>query len=80
MVEVHYKGKSPQQRLADRTRNSGGDLPADVRTKHGDGARRTYTNIHHAGMSHNSTSSTKNANDTASRSAGPSASPKGVRE
>jgi hypothetical protein len=80
MPDVRYKGPPPQQRLSDRLKNSGGDLPADVRTKHGDGARRTFTNIHHAGMSHNSTSSTKNANDTASRSAGPWASPKGVRE
>lgn len=49
MPTVIYKGKSPEQRIADRLRNSGGDLPADVRAKHGEGARRTFHNIHHSG-------------------------------
>jgi hypothetical protein len=80
MPDVRYKGPSPQQRINDRLKNSGGDLPTDAHVVKGSGPTRTHTNIHHAGTAHNSTSSTKNANDTASRSAGPWASPKGVRE
>jgi hypothetical protein len=49
MVEVKYSGKGPAERLADRLKNSGGDLPADVRVKHGDGARRVFHNVHHSG-------------------------------
>jgi hypothetical protein len=63
MAEVHYKGKQPQERLTDRLRNSGGDLPADVKTKHGEGARRTYHNIHNSGTAHGSTTKTPNANE-----------------
>jgi hypothetical protein len=55
MTHVVYKGKPPEQRIRDRERNSGGDLRADVRTKQGEGARRTYTNIHHGGGLHHST-------------------------
>jgi hypothetical protein len=49
MVEVKLTGKPIAERLADRLKNSGGDLPADVRAKHGEGARRTFHNIHHTG-------------------------------
>ena len=48
MAEFQYSGKSAAQRIADRLKNSGGDLPVDVKVKHGDGDRRTYHNIHHA--------------------------------
>jgi hypothetical protein len=53
MVEVKYKphpaGNTPEQRLASRLNNSGDAKNADVVTKHGDGARRTYHNIFNAG-------------------------------
>jgi hypothetical protein len=52
MPEIKLTGPSMEQRLADRLKNSGGDLPADVRAKHGEGARRTFHNIHHAGSAH----------------------------
>jgi len=40
---------SMEQRIRDRLRNSGDTERADIVTKSGDGARRTYHNIHHAG-------------------------------
>jgi hypothetical protein len=49
MPEIKLTGPSMEQRLADRLKNSGGDLPADVRAKHGEGARRTFHNVHHSG-------------------------------
>ena len=48
MSKFVYSGKSAEQRIADRLRNSGGDLPADVRTKTGDGPQRVFHNVHHA--------------------------------
>ena len=48
MPTVVYKGKSPEQRIADRMKNSGGDLPADHRAVHGSGPTRTFTNVHHS--------------------------------
>jgi hypothetical protein len=47
MPDVRYHGKSPEQRITDRLKNSGGDLPADVRTKQGEGPQRVFHNIHH---------------------------------
>jgi cation transport regulator ChaB len=52
MAEVRYRGKPPEQRLSDRMKNSGGDLPADVKTKHGEGPQRVYHNIHHSAAEH----------------------------
>jgi hypothetical protein len=52
MPEIKYMGKSPQERINDRLKNSGGDLPADIRTKHGEGPTRTFTNIHHSAANH----------------------------
>ena len=49
---VKYNGKSPEQRLADRLHNSGAGLGADHTVKHGEGARRTFHNIHVAGSVH----------------------------
>ena len=51
MAEVKLtSGKGEMaQRLNDRLRNSGCDT-ADVVVKHGDGARRTYHNIHSKGQ------------------------------
>jgi hypothetical protein len=43
MVEVKYSGKPPAERLAHRLKNSGGDLPADVRVKHGDAHVEFFT-------------------------------------
>ncbi len=48
MPDVRYHGKSPAERIADRLKNSGGDLPADVKTKTGDGPQRVFHNVHHA--------------------------------
>jgi hypothetical protein len=47
-VEVRHSGKSMQQRIDDRLKSSG-DPRADVVTKHGEGARRTYHHVHFAG-------------------------------
>jgi hypothetical protein len=38
---------SMAERINKRLQNSGGDR-ADVTVKNGDGARRTYTNLHHS--------------------------------
>jgi hypothetical protein len=46
MTHVVYKGKSPQQRLDDRLRNSGGGANPSYTVKHGEGARRTFHNVH----------------------------------
>jgi hypothetical protein len=57
MAEVKLtSGKGDmKQRLADRLKNSGGDLPSDVTTKHGDGARRTFHNLHFSASNAGST-------------------------
>jgi hypothetical protein len=47
-VEVKHSGKSMEQRIADRLKNSG-DPRADHHDVHGTGPTRTHTNIHHAG-------------------------------
>jgi hypothetical protein len=47
-VEVKHSGKSMEQRIADRLKNSG-DPRADHHAVHGTGPTRTHTNIHHAG-------------------------------
>jgi hypothetical protein len=44
----HHAGATPEARIASRLRNSGGE-EADNIVKTGDGARRTFTNIHHPG-------------------------------
>jgi hypothetical protein len=46
MVDVRYKGPSPQQRLNDRLKNSGGSSNPSYTVKHGEGARRTFHNVH----------------------------------
>lgn len=48
-VEVKLTGKSMEQRIADRLKNSGGDLPPDHHTVHGTGPTRTHTNLHSSG-------------------------------
>jgi hypothetical protein len=47
-VEVKHSGKSMEQRIADRLKNSG-DPRADHHALHGTGPTRTHTNIHNAG-------------------------------
>jgi hypothetical protein len=37
-----------QKRLNDRLRNSGDGANPDLTVKHGEGARRTYSNLHHS--------------------------------
>lgn len=49
MAIVKPSGKSTEQRLNDRLKNSGCD-GADISVKHGDGARRTYHNIYQKGQ------------------------------
>jgi hypothetical protein len=63
MVDLKLTGKPMDQRLSDRLRNSGGDLPADVKTQQGKGPQRVFHNIHHAGTAHGSTTKTPNANE-----------------
>ena len=46
MVNVVYKGKSPQQRISDRTKNSGGGANPTYTTKTGDGPQRVFHNVH----------------------------------
>jgi hypothetical protein len=49
MAEHHLTGKSMSERLNDRLKNSG-DPSADTVHKAGDGARRTFTNLHPFGF------------------------------
>jgi hypothetical protein len=49
MAEVKLTGKSMEQRVADRLKNSGDTANADVSVVHGTGPTRTHTNIHHSG-------------------------------
>jgi hypothetical protein len=46
MVEVKLTGKSMEQRIADRLKNSGDAQHADVVVQKGDGPTRCFTNIH----------------------------------
>jgi hypothetical protein len=57
---VIYKGKSPEQRIRDRLRNSGGEPRPEHATAqpgtrpthsvvHSEGPNRTVTNLHHSG-------------------------------
>jgi hypothetical protein len=49
----HHAGATPEARIANRLRNSGGDTNPDHCIQKGDGPTRTYTNIHHsAGQQH----------------------------
>jgi hypothetical protein len=44
----HHAGGTPEARIANRLRNSGGE-EADHSVVHGTGPTRTWTNIHHPG-------------------------------
>jgi hypothetical protein len=46
MVELRLKGKSMEQRIADRLKNSGDAAHADHHAVHGTGPERAHTNIH----------------------------------
>jgi hypothetical protein len=48
MVEVKHSGKSMEQRIADRLKNSGDTAHADHHAVHGTGPERAHTNIHHS--------------------------------
>jgi hypothetical protein len=48
MVEVKHSGKSMEQRVADRLRNSGDTAHADHHAIHGTGPTRAHTNIHNS--------------------------------
>jgi hypothetical protein len=63
MPDIKLTGKPMEQRLSDRLLNSGGGIPADVKTQHGKGPQRVFHNIHHGGTAHGSTTKTPNAND-----------------
>jgi len=49
MVEVKHSGKSMEQRVADRLKNSGDTANADHSVVHGTGPTRAHTNIHLSG-------------------------------
>jgi hypothetical protein len=46
----HHAGATPEARIANRLRNSGGE-EADYHAVHGTGPTRTHTNIHNPGSS-----------------------------
>jgi hypothetical protein len=46
MTEVKHSGKSMEQRIADRLKNSGDTAHADHSVVHGTGPTRTHTNLH----------------------------------
>jgi hypothetical protein len=48
MVEIKHSGKSMEQRIRDRYKNSGGE-EADFTTKVGEGPTRLFHNAHHKG-------------------------------
>jgi hypothetical protein len=48
MVEVKHSGKSMEQRVADRLKNSGDTAHADHHAVHGTGPTRTHTQIHNS--------------------------------
>jgi len=56
VAEVKYNSDkgTPEKRITDRLKNSGEGSRADVTTKTGDSARRTFHNIHFSGFQHNS--------------------------
>ena len=49
MVENRLSGKSMEQRITDRLKNSGDAKNADVVVQKGEGPTRAFTNIHHGG-------------------------------
>jgi hypothetical protein len=67
MAEVKYRGKSPEQRINDRTKNSAGDLPSDVHVVKGTGPLRTHTNVFHSGTAHGSTTKQRSDYEKGSR-------------
>jgi hypothetical protein len=48
MVEIKHSGKSMEQRIADRLKNSGDTAHADGSVVHGTGPTRTHTNVHYS--------------------------------
>jgi hypothetical protein len=71
MVEVKLTGKPLEQRLSDRLKNSGDEKRADIVTKHGEGARRTFHNIFHSGNARSQGPDAKGEGDINGRPRGP---------
>jgi hypothetical protein len=72
MVEVKYRNDhpaSPEARIANRLRNSGGE--ADHSVVHGTGPTRTHTNIHHSGSAGRHGSPNKGEGDIHGHPRGP---------
>jgi hypothetical protein len=49
MPDVRYKGPSPQERIANRLRNSGEGANPDYTVRKGESPNRTITNVHEKG-------------------------------
>jgi hypothetical protein len=47
-AEVKYHGPSPQERIANRLKNSGEGANPDYTVKQGDSPNRTISNVHHS--------------------------------
>jgi hypothetical protein len=67
---THHAGATPEARIRNRLRNSGGE-EADVTTKTGDSARRTFHNIHHTGNVHSRGPDNPGEGDINNRPRGP---------
>jgi hypothetical protein len=64
MTEVKYKGKSPEQRIADRYKPSNSSAGVNVHTKFGDGPTRVVSTHHWSGhQSHHEKSGSKSLSD-----------------
>ena len=76
MVETKLTGKSMEQRVADRLKNSGDTKNADHSVVHGTGPTRTHTNIHLTGTAKQHGPDNKGEGDIYQRPRG-SANPQG---
>jgi hypothetical protein len=65
----HHAGATPEARIANRQRNSGGE-EADTIVKTGDGARRTFHNIHNPGSARKHGSSNPREGDVTGKPRG----------
>jgi hypothetical protein len=58
-MEVKYRGIPPEERVANRLRDSGGGYPGDVNVHKGQGPTRVNEHHHHSGSNHGSTTHTE---------------------
>jgi hypothetical protein len=72
----HHAGATPEQRIANRLRNSGETKDADHIVQKGSGPTRAFTNIHHKGNVMQRGEDNKGEGDIYNRPRG-SANPKG---